>query len=192
MEGLVREQCTEDGLLPWTIKCFFCNDIISYSSCIDHFKNDCEDLNWIQEEDNGTCDLLNSCIIDNDDSITVKLKDFSTACIILPNTVVMLRTKAGCEFDEEERNRWDVALVGSDASIQLKYSEEMTERSIKYVLLEIQPSKSFKEFDITPLTIFKGVLRIVKGDNEDDTKSIDSTQFFRNLVDEIKERERDN
>ena len=41
-------------------------------------------------------------------------------------------------FDEEERNRWDVALVywWDQTQVFLKYSEEMTESSVKYVLLD--------------------------------------------------------
>ena len=40
------------------------------------------------------------------------------------------------------------------------------------------------------MSLIKGVLRIVKGDDiEDDIKSIDSTQFFLNLVEDIKRRE---
>jgi hypothetical protein len=68
--------------------------------------------------------LLNSCILDGD--ITMKLNDFNTACIILKGTVVMLKRKAGDE--------WDVAVVGTDP-VQLKYSEEMRDTIIKYVLL---------------------------------------------------------
>ena len=108
LEGLIRDQCSDDGLLPWTRYCFFCNDTISYSSCIDHFKNDCQDLNWIQDARNGTEDLLNSSIIDDGD-VTLKLKDFTKACIILPNTIVMLKRKA----DDE----WKVAVFGGDSPV---------------------------------------------------------------------------
>jgi hypothetical protein len=99
---------------------------------INHLKNDCEDLNWIQHS-NGTEELLNSCILDGD--ITMKLNDFNTACIILKNTVIMLKRKAGDE--------WDVAVDGTDP-VQLKYSEEMTDTIIKYVLLDIQPKVLYK------------------------------------------------
>jgi hypothetical protein len=44
---------------------------------INHLKNECEDLNWIQEDD-GTEELLNSCILDGD--ITMKLNGFNQAC----------------------------------------------------------------------------------------------------------------
>jgi hypothetical protein len=40
--------------------------------------------------------------------------------------------------------------------VQLKYAEEMTDTIIKYVLIDIQPQESFKEFDISSLLIFKG------------------------------------
>jgi hypothetical protein len=102
MEGLIRDHYS--GLLPWTIRCFFCDEKITHSSSINHFKNDCQDLNWIQE-DYGTEELLNSSIIDDGD-ITVKLKDFDAACIILQDTVVMLKRKGGDE--------WNLAVVGSD------------------------------------------------------------------------------
>jgi hypothetical protein len=50
LEGLICENCSDDdGLLPWTIKCFFCNDTISHSSMINHLKIECEDLNWVQK-----------------------------------------------------------------------------------------------------------------------------------------------
>ena len=181
LEGLIREKCSDDGLLPWTIKCFFCDENISHSSMINHLKNDCEDLNWIQDN-NGTEELLNSCILDDSGDITMKLNDFNTACIILQNTVVMLKRMEGSE--------WDVAVVGTDA-VQLKYSEEMTDTIIKYVLLDIQPQESFKEFDVFSLLVFKGVLRIVLVVEEDkeDTESINTTQFFLNLVEDIKDRE---
>jgi hypothetical protein len=175
LEGIIREKCS-DGLLPWTIKCFFCDENISHSSMINHLKNDCEDLNWIQEDD-GTKELLNSCILDGD--ITIKLNDFNTACIILKDTVIMLKKKAGDE--------WDVAVVGREP-VQLKYSEEMTDTIIKYVLLDIQPQELFKESNVFSLLIFKGVLRIVVEDKED-TESINTTQFFLGLVEDIKDRE---
>jgi hypothetical protein len=111
-------------------------------------------LNWIQDARNGTEDLLNSSIIDDGD-VTLKLKDFTKACIILPNTIVMLKRKA----DDE----WKVAVFGGDSPVQLKYSEDITDTIIKYVLLDIQPNRSFKEFDVYSLLIFKGVLRIVPG-----------------------------
>ena len=60
---------------------------------------------------------------------------------------------------------------------------------IKYVLLDIQPSKSFKEFDVSVLQVFKGVLRIVPAEDKGDTESIDSTQFFLKLVESIKNSE---
>lgn len=111
-----RDHCSDEGLLPWTIRCFFCDDTISYSSCIDHFKNDCQDLNWIQQH-KGTEELLNSSIIEDGD-ITVKLNGVDNACIILQDAIVMLKRTDG-------RDEWKVAVVGSDA-VQLKYSEEMT------------------------------------------------------------------
>jgi hypothetical protein len=46
----------------------------------------------------------------------MKLNDFKQAFIILKNTNVMLKRKAGDE--------WDVAVVGTDP-VQLKYSEEI-------------------------------------------------------------------
>jgi transcription elongation factor Elf1 len=178
LEGFIREKCSyDDGLLPWTIKCFFCNENISHSSIINHFKNECEDLNWIQEDD-GTKELLNSCILDGD--ITMKLNDFNQACFILKKTVVMLKRMEGDE--------WDVAVVGSDC-IQLKYSEEMTDTIIKYVLLDIQPKESFKDIDVLSLLIFKGVLRVVVVEDKEDTESINTTQFFLGLVEDIKDRE---
>jgi hypothetical protein len=131
-------------------------------------------LNWIQDS-NGT---LNSCILDG--NITIKLNDFNTACIIIKDAVVMLKRKA----DDE----WDVAVVGTDP-VQLKYSEEMTDTAIKYVLLDIQPQESFKESNVFSLQIFKGVLRIVVVESEEDNESINTTQFFLNLVEDIKDRE---
>lgn len=118
---------------------------------INHLKNDCEDLSWIQDS-NGTEELLKSCILDDDDDgdITMKLNGFNQACIILKDTVVMLKGKAGDE--------WEVALVGT-GPVQLKYAEEMTDTIIKYVLLDIQPKVSFKQFDFSSFQIFKGVLR---------------------------------
>jgi hypothetical protein len=105
LEGLIRAKCLDDdGLLPWTIKCFFCDETISHSSMINHLKNDCEDLNWIQDN-NGTEELLNSCILDDSGDITMKLNDFNTACIIIKDTVIMLKRKSGDE--------WDVAVVGT-------------------------------------------------------------------------------
>jgi hypothetical protein len=175
LEGLIRERYPDD--LPWTTRCFFCKGKISHLSMINHLKNDCEDLNWIQEDD-GTRDLLNSCILDGD--ITMKLNDFNTACIIIKDTVVMLKRKTGDE--------WDVAVVGTDP-VQLKYSEEITDTIIKYVLLDIQPQESFKEFDVSSLLIFKGVLRIVIVEDTEDNESINTTQFFLNLVEDIKDRE---
>jgi hypothetical protein len=175
---------SDDGQLPWTTRCFFCNDTIPYSSCIDHFKNDCQDLNWIQDAHNGTQELLNSSIIDD------KLNGFDTVCIILPNTVIMLRTTAGSEFDEL-RTSYDVAVVGSDP-VQVKYSEKMTDTLIKYVLLDIKPSESFKDFDVSTVMIVKGVLRIVQVESEEDNESINTTQFFLGLCDDIKERDKSN
>jgi hypothetical protein len=179
LEGLIREKYP-DGL-PWTTQCFFCDEIISLSSSINHFKNDCQDLNWIQDRGTGTDDLLNSCIYDDGD-ITVKLNSLDTACIILENTVVMLKWKAGDE--------WKVAVVGTD-TVQLKYSEEMTETLIKYVLLDIQPTISFKHIDVSSILILEGVLRIVQVNNqedtEEDTESINTNQFFLHLVQVIKD-----
>jgi hypothetical protein len=58
--------------------------------------------------------------------------------------------------------------------IQLKYSEEMTEKLIKYVLLDIQPTISFKQIDVSSLLILEGVLRIVLVlDKEEDSESMD-------------------
>jgi hypothetical protein len=140
------------------------------------------DLVGLQSKIGNTEELLNSCILDDSGDITMKLNDFNTACIIIKDTVVMLKRKAGDE--------WDVAVVGREP-VQLKYSEEMTDTIIKYVLLDIQPQESFKEFDVSSLLIFKGVLRIVLVVEEDkeDTESINTTQFFLNLVEDIKDRE---
>jgi hypothetical protein len=182
LEGLIRERYPEG--LPWTTRCFFCDETISHSSSIYHFKNDCTDLNWIQDRDNGTDDFLSSCIYEDGD-ITVKLNSLNTACIILQNTVIMLKRKAGGE--------WDVAVVGSD-TVQLKYFEEMTETLIKYVLLDIQPKASFKRIDVSSILILEGVLRIVQVNNqedtEEDTESINTNQFFLHLVQDIKDRDR--
>ena len=134
------------------------------------------------QEDYGTEELLNSSIIDDGD-VTLKLEDFNTACIILPNTIVMLKRIDGDE--------WNVAVVGSDP-VQVKYSEDITDTLIKYVLLDIQPKESFKEFDVSSILIFKGVLRVVQGVEEEDTKSIDTNHFFLNLVQDIKDREEAN
>jgi hypothetical protein len=142
-------------------KCFFCDETISHSSSIYHFKNDCQDLNWIQDRDIGTDDLLNRCIYEDRD-ITVKLNGLNTACIILQSSVVMLKRKAGDE--------WLIAVVGTD-TVQLKYSEEMIETLVKYVLLDIQPRDTFKEYNVSSLLILQGVLRIVQVDNEEDTES---------------------
>jgi hypothetical protein len=74
----------------------------------------------------------------------------------------------------------------------LKHSEEITDTIIKYVLLDIQPQESFKEFDVLSLLIFKGVLRIVLADDKEDNdsnESINTTQFFLGLVEDIKDRE---
>jgi len=54
--------------LPWTTRCFFCDDTISHSSSMNHMKNDCPDLNW-KDRDIGTEDLLNSCIDDDDSKV---------------------------------------------------------------------------------------------------------------------------
>jgi hypothetical protein len=54
----------------------------------------------------------------------------------------------------------------------LKYSEDITDNLIKYVLLDIQPIESFKEFDVSCLLIFKGVLRIVVAEDNEDNESI--------------------
>jgi hypothetical protein len=177
LEGLIREKYP-DGL-PWTTRCFFCDETISHSSSIHHFKNDCQDLNWIQDRDIGTDDLLNTCIYDDGD-ITVKLNSLDTACLILENTVVMLKRKSG--------DKWLVAVVGTD-TVQLKYSEEMTGTLIKYVLLDIQPTISFRYIDVSSLFILEGVLRIVLVDNEEDSESINTNQFFLNLVKDIKVKE---
>ena len=67
----------------------------------------------------------------------------------------MLKRKGGDE--------WKVGIVGTDP-IHLKYSEDITDTLIKYVFLDIQPNRSFKEFDVYSLLIFKGVLRIVPDD----------------------------
>jgi hypothetical protein len=76
-------------------------------------------LNWIQDS-NGTEDLLNNSILDDDDGdITINLNDFNQACIILQDTIVMLKRKAGDE--------WNVAVVGTYL-VQLKYSEKMTDK----------------------------------------------------------------
>jgi hypothetical protein len=61
------------------------------------------------------------------------------------------------------RDEWKVAAFGGDSPVQLKYCEDMTDNLIKYVLLDVQPKESFKEFDVYSLLIFKGVLRIVPG-----------------------------
>jgi hypothetical protein len=178
LESLIREKYP-DGL-PWTTRCFFCDETISHSSSINHFKNDCPDLNWVEDRDTGTDDLLNSCIYDDGD-ITVKLNSLDTACFILQNTVVMLKRKSG--------DKWLVAVVGTDP-IQLKYSEEMTKTLIKYVLLDIQPTISFWHIDVSSLLILEGVLRIVLLVDDDDTESINTNQFFLNLVHNIKDRDR--
>ena len=81
-------------------------------------KNDCQDLNWIQDG-MGPEELLNSSIIEDVD-VTLKLKDFTKACIILPNTIVMLKRKA----DDE----WKVAVFGGDSPVQLKYAEDNRHR----------------------------------------------------------------
>jgi hypothetical protein len=78
--------------------------------------------------------LLSSCIYDDGD-VTLKLNGLNAACLILENTVIMLKRKAGDE--------WNVAVVGTD-TVQLKYSEEITETLIKYVILDIQPKALFK------------------------------------------------
>jgi hypothetical protein len=174
---LEREKYPEG--LPWTTRCFFCDEKISHSSSINHFKNDCQDLNWIEDRDTGTDNLLNRCIYDDGD-ITIKLNDFNQACIILENTVVMLKRKAG--------DKWLVAVVGTD-TVQLKYSEEMTGTLLKYVLLDIQPKISFRHIDVSSLVILEGVLRIVLVDNEEDSESIKTNQFFLNLVKDIKVKE---
>jgi hypothetical protein len=111
-------------------------------------------LNWIQDKDKGTEELLNSSIYDEDGDITIKLNGFDNACIILQDAIVMLKRIEG-------RDEWKVAVFGGDSSVQLKYSEDITDTLIKYVLLDIQPNRSFKEFDVYSLVIFKGVLRIV-------------------------------
>jgi hypothetical protein len=122
---------------------------------------------------------LNSCIYDEED-ITVKLNSLDTACLILENTVILLKRKTGVE--------WNVAVVGTD-TVQLKYSEEMNKTLIKYVLLDIQPTISFKEFDVSSLLILEGILRIVLVDSDEDTESINTNQFFLSLVQDIKERD---
>jgi hypothetical protein len=130
---------------------------------------------------------LNSSIVDDDGDI----HEFNKACIILPNTVIMLRTTLRSEWDDQVENRWDVAVVGLDP-IQLKYSEKITDNLIKYVLLDIQPSGSFKDFDVSMVMIVKGVLRIVQVESEEDNESITTTQFFLGLVNDIKERDKSN
>ena len=87
-----------------------------------------------------------------------------------------------------EGDEWSVAVVGTDP-VQLKYSEEITDTIIKYVLLDIQPKESFKEFNVSSLLIFKGVLRIEVVEDKEDTESITTRQFFLNLVDDIKDRD---
>jgi hypothetical protein len=80
-----------------------------------------------------------------------------------------------------------VAVVGSDP-IQLKYSEDMTKKLIKYVLLDIQPKISFKHIDVSSLHILEGVLRIVPIVDEEDTDNIKDRDgvhivvFRQNLV----------
>ena len=69
-------------------------------------------------------------------------------------------------------------------------SEEITDTLMKYVLLDIQPKESFKEFDVSVLQMFKGVLRIIPV--EEDTDSIDTTHFFSKLAQDIKDREEAN
>jgi GTPase SAR1 family protein len=177
LESLIRDKYPEG--LPWTTRCFFCDETIIHSSSINHFKNDCQDLNWVEDRDIGTDDFLSRCIYDDGD-ITVKLNSLDTACIILESTVVMLKRKAG--------DKWLVAVVGTD-TVQLKYSEEMTKTLIKYVLLDIQPKQSLKEFDVSSLLILEGVLRIVLIDREEGSESINTNQFFLNLVQDIKERD---
>jgi hypothetical protein len=145
---------------------------------INHLKTDCEDLNWIQD----TKELLNNCILDDSGDITMKLNDFNTACIITKDTVVMLKRMEGDE--------WSVAVVGTDP-VQLKYAEEITDTVIKYVLIDIQPKESFKDIDVFSLLIFKGVLGIVLVESEQDTESINTTQFFLGLVEDIKDRDED-
>jgi hypothetical protein len=140
-------------------------------------------LNWIQDEVNGTEELLNSSIIEDGD-ITIKLNGVDNACIILQDAIVMLKRTDG-------RDEWKVAVFGGDSPVQLKYAEDMTDNLIKYVLLDVQPKESFKELDVYSLLIFKGVLRIVPG-VEEDTDSIDTTHFFLNLVQDMKDREEAN
>jgi hypothetical protein len=66
----------------------------------------------------------------------------------------------------------------------------MTETLIKYVLLDIQPNISFKEYVAYSLVILEGVLRIVLlVDNQKDTESINTNQFFLSLVQDIKDRD---
>lgn len=108
IEGLIKDQCSEDGLLPWTVHCFFCDDLIPYSSSLDHFKDDCQNLNWIQDN-YGTEGLLNSSIIEDGD-ITIKLNGFDNACIILQDAIVMLKRTDG-------RDEWKVAVFGGDSEI---------------------------------------------------------------------------
>ena len=48
------------------------------------------------------------------------------------------------------------------------------------------PKESFKEFNVSSLLILKGVLRIVLVESEEDNVSTDTTQFFLNLVEDIK------
>jgi hypothetical protein len=92
----------------------------------------------------------------------------------------MLKRKAG--------DKWKVAVVGTD-TVQLKYSEEMSETLIKYVLLDIQPKQSFKEYDVSSLLILEGVLRIVLVVDDEDTESINTNQFFLNLLQDIKDKD---
>ena len=65
----------------------------------------------------------------------------------------------------------------------------MTIALIKYVLLDMQHTISFKHIDVSSLLILEGVLRIVQVDNEEDTESINTNKFFLNLVQDIKERD---
>ena len=81
-------------------------------------------------------------------------------------------------------------MNGKSELLGLIQSEDITDTIIKYVLLDIQPKESFKQFDVSVLQMFKGVLRIVPV--EEDTDSIDTTHFFSKLAQDIKDREETN
>jgi hypothetical protein len=64
-----------------------------------------------------------------------------------------------------------------------------SKKLIKYVLLDIQPRDTFKEYDVSSLLILQGVLRIVLVGNDEDTESINTNQFFLSLVHNNKDRD---